>query len=211
MAASAGLAAPASAPSTRQVFNTDPDFILNLPRDFKDCASQSPPANMLYFWGQYDKPDHKTGVYVEIDKVTELPQAPLEKPANVEKMYTEKWQGWDVSVYLIRTRTKNAKNEEQVMVTRNAAVPVKGNALKLQVTGPEADDAQMDALLKDLLAGLEGQTNWTTPEDHTVRTLLCAGGLLVALAAIAIVLIIRQRQWKRVREDSAAAAMHVPK
>jgi hypothetical protein len=156
----------ASAHSTRQVFNTDPDFILNLPRDFKECVSKNPPPNMLYFWAQYDGHDHKTNVYVEIDKVQELPQTPFEKPVNVERMYTEKWQGWDISVYVIRTKTKNENNVEQVMVTRNAAVPLKGSALKLQVTGPEAFDAQMNALLNDLLAGLQGQTNWGTPADR---------------------------------------------
>jgi hypothetical protein len=203
--------APTTAPSDRQVFNTDPDFILHLPRDFKDCASVKPPANMLYFWAQHDGADHKTNVYVEIDKVQELPQVPFEKPDNVEKMYAQKWKGWDIDVFVIRSTIKDEHGKEQEMVTRNAAVPIKGNALKLQVTGPAASDSQMEALLTDLLAGLEGQTNWTTPENHTLRTVLCGAGLVVALAAVGVVLLLRQRQWTKRREHSAVATMHMPK
>src|ERR1017187_5411745 len=72
--------APATAPPARQVFNTEPDFLLSLPRDFKPGACKNPPPTMLHFWEQYDPQGHKTHVYVEIDKVQELPQVPFEKP-----------------------------------------------------------------------------------------------------------------------------------
>ena len=206
MATSAGLAAPVPGASTRQIFNTDPDFIFNLPRDFKDCLNKKASPNMLYFWEQYDGDDHKTNVYVEIDRVQELPQVPFEKPDNVERMYTEKWQGWDIDVYVIRSKIKNQNNQEQEMVTRNAAVPIKGNALKLQVTGPVDSDAQLDALLKGLLGTLQGKSNWMVPEDHSTRMLLSGAGLALALVAIAVVLIVRQRQWKNRNRDLATIA-----
>jgi hypothetical protein len=208
LATSAGLAAPATAPSTREIFNnTEPIFILHLPKDFKEPADKKALPNMLYFWEQKDDQDHKTNVYVGIETIhQELPQAPVEKPDNVDKMYTEKWQGWDINVYVIHTKTKNENGEEQLMVTRNAAVPLQGSALKLQVTGPAASDVQMDALLKDLLGNLEGKTNWMVPEDHSTRMLLSGLGLGAALVAIAVVLIVRQRQWKNRNRDLAAIA-----
>jgi hypothetical protein len=200
--------ATTSAPVARIITNTDPDFTMQLPAGFQDSKSPSSP---MYIWEQLDSQNLKTNVYIVIDRMQELSQTPFEKPPNVDRMYTQKWQGWDITVYRVRTKIKNELNEEQVMVTRNAAVPLAGHAVKLQVTGPEAMDAQLDAMMKNLLAGLKGQTNWTTPEKRQSHVLWWAIGLVVATALTAAVLVLRKRQWKNRRQQSAGAAMHMPK
>ena len=204
--------APTSQPATNLIINTDPDFTLRLPTDFTEFTGKRPP-NAMYIWEQFDKAGNKTHVFVEVEKVPELPQLPPDRihvPLNVERMYTEKWKGWDISVYVIRTKIKDEHNEDRTMITRNAAVPLKGGGLKLQVTGPESADALMNALLQELLAGLDGQTNWMLPEEHTTRTVLFAAGFAAALVLAGAVVLVRRQQWKKRRQLSAGAAMHMP-
>ena len=212
-AASAFAEGPAttSAPSARTITHVDPDFAMQLPAGFRNNTSFSKPANTLFIWEQIDSRGGKTNAYIVIEKMPELAQTPFAKPHNVERMYTQKWQGWDITVYLVRSKIKNERDEEQAMVTRNAAVPLAGYAVKLQVTGPEAMDAQLDALMKDLLAGLKGPTNWTTPENRQSQALWWAIGLIAAVVLTAAVLVNRKRQWKNRRRQSAGAAMHMPK
>jgi hypothetical protein len=203
-----GLCHAQGGSSSPPVTSTDPAFTLRLPPDLKEFTGKRP--NVLYIWEQHNADDHKTGVYVVIEKVQgELPQGTVRKEdltGKVERVYTEPWKSFDINVYLLRSETAGAR-----MITRNAAVPLKGNAIKLQVTGPESSDAQMGAMLKSLLGALDGPTNWLPPADKTLQTVLAAVGFVLAAAAIVAVLLVRRRQLAKARLLAARAAMCAPK
>ena len=192
-----------SAPAGRQIVSTDPDFTMLLPADFR--ASQKLPPGAIYFWQQFDRQDRKTGVFIVVEPVPELAQVSYKPFTGVDLVYTERWQGWDISVFV-----SHLKNGDQTMITRNAAVPLKGTAIKIQVSGPESADAQMDALIREILAGLQGQTNWVTPEVHKSHMLLYGLGFVGAAALVAGFLVLRKSFWDKRRRQSAEAAMHMP-
>ncbi len=62
------------------------------------------------------------------------------------------------------------------VAVRGAQVPLKGEAIQVAVTVPQGKDAQADALLSELLAGLDGPSNWLPAEAPEWLNLL--GGVL---------------------------------
>lgn len=190
------------------IAHTQPDFTLKLPPNLVEYAGENKP-DALYVYELRDEEGRRTNIFVLVDKVKgQLEQAPLRREdvrGELLSLYTEKWQGFDINVFEIRSMSGRIE-----MHTRNAAVPLKGNALKVQVSGPASDDQRLDALMKELLAGLDGQTNWLTPEEKSSRIIMPAVGLGVTASVVILLVLVRRRQLRNRRRLSGEAAMHMP-
>jgi hypothetical protein len=55
------------------------------------------------------------------------------------------------------------------MCERGAQVPLRNEAIQVNVAALAGKEAEADALLGELLAGLDGQTNWLTDEERGAR------------------------------------------
>jgi hypothetical protein len=89
----------------------------------------------------------------------------------------DKWKSFDIDVMV-----GTARQEGIGVYVAVAQVPLKREAVEVVVAGPEARKAEVLALLRSLLASLDGPSNWLTDGERSTRLGEVAGGLVVALA-----------------------------
>jgi hypothetical protein len=89
----------------------------------------------------------------------------------------EKWKSFDIDVMFGTVRQEGIGVYVAV-----AQVPLKREAIQVVVAGPEARRADVPALLRTLLASLDGPSNWLTDAERATRVGKVAGGLVAALA-----------------------------
>ena len=105
----------------------------------------------------------------------------------------EKWKSFDIDVMVGTAR----QGDVGVFVTV-AQVPLKKEAIQVTVAGPEAHKTQVLAMLRTLLASLDGPSNWLTDAERSFRLGKIAGGLLGALAVAGLVIWLSLRKPRRV-------------
>jgi hypothetical protein len=104
----------------------------------------------------------------------------------------EKWKSFDIDVMVGTAR----QGDVGVFVTV-AQVPLKKEAIQVTVAGPEARKAQVLAMLRTLLASLDGPSNWLTDAERSFRLGKIAGGLVGALAFAGVII------WLSLRKRAA--------
>jgi hypothetical protein len=116
------------------------------------------------------------------------------------KLFTARWNGFDVEATEVPEELNGVPT-----VNYNAQVPLKREAVQLRVVGPRSKDKELRALLDQLLAGLKGETNWTTlPAPSAAagapkRSSVIAGVALCAAAcAVILWLLMRRRRSNRI-------------
>ena len=103
----------------------------------------------------------------------------------------EKWKTFDIDVMV-----GTARQEDLGVFVTVAQVPLKKEAIQLTVAGPEARKTQVLAMLRTLLASLDGPSNWLSDAERSMRLGKIAGGLLgaLAIAGVTIWLSLRKRR-----------------
>jgi len=103
----------------------------------------------------------------------------------------EKWKSFDIDVMV-----GTARQEDLGVFVTVAQVPLKKEAIQLTVAGPEARKTQVLAMLRTLLASLDGPSNWLSDAERSMRLGKIAGGLLgaLAIAGVTIWLSLRKRR-----------------
>jgi len=103
----------------------------------------------------------------------------------------EKWKSFDIDVMV-----GTARQEDLGVFVTVAQVPLKKEAIQVTVAGPEARKTQVLAMLRTLLASLDGPSNWLTDAERSMRLGKIAGGLLgaLAIAGVTIWLSLRKRR-----------------
>jgi hypothetical protein len=89
---------------------------------------------------------------------------------------TEKWQGFDVSLL----RLPQVAEGRQV-VFLNAQIPLAGEAIQVTVAGDESRERELHGLLRTVLSGLEGRSNWLDTSERTDRAIYVLIGAGVAV------------------------------
>jgi hypothetical protein len=77
---------------------------------------------------------------------------------------TEKWKSFDVDV----SRVPEQIGEVQT-VTFNVLVPLMPEAIQIAVVDEARDEEELRGILRELLANLEGNSNWLTEEERSER------------------------------------------
>jgi len=103
----------------------------------------------------------------------------------------EKWKSFDIDVMV-----GTARQEDLGVFVTVAQVPLKKEAIQVTVAGPEARKTQVLAMLRTLLASLDGPSNWLSDAERSMRLGKIAGGLLgaLAIAGVTIWLSLRKRR-----------------
>ena len=84
------------------------------------------------------------------------------------------WQGFNVYVFEILEDVSGALG-----VNFNVQIPLKGRAIQMTLSGPAARKQALRQQLQDMLAGLEGKSNWHKEDDVAAAPGAYRGWLLV--------------------------------
>jgi len=104
---------------------------------------------------------------------------------------TEKWKDFEIEV----TRVPEEFGALKV-VTFNAQVPLKPEAIQISVVGETARENELRSALRTVLATLEGQTNWLTTGERINRGTI---GIAKMAVTIAVLLFLGGLVWRALR------------
>jgi len=174
-------------------------FTFNLPEGFKDFPEGKNSANVLY---SYVKEDPKNEAHRIIFSITKIrgtigrePINPKNIPGHPEtKVSSEKWKSFEVSV-----GTFSQKVGDVVVVARSAQVPLKPSAMIVAVAAQEAYASELPELLKQILSGVDGPSNWLTDEerDYALTHAITQGVLALIFAGVVGYYVSRRVRKKR--------------
>jgi hypothetical protein len=123
----------------------------------------------------------------------------------------EKWKEFEIEVF---------RDPEQVqdlrLLTFNAQVPLKPEAVQITVIGEASREDQLRAVLQSVLSNLDGQTNWLNTQQRVTRLaegltrLAITVGVLVAIAVVVWRWVRRRGSRGRAEPGAAAGGGRVP-
>jgi len=148
--------------SAARVEDANLAFTIDIPEGFEpDPAMLAAKADFVHAFAK-DDPAGGLSTIIIIERMRgtigreRLDPAKL-PPGFKGKLFTAKWNGFDVEATEVAEELNGVPT-----VNYNAQVPLKREAVQLRVVGPRSKDKELRALLDQLLAGLKGETNWTT-------------------------------------------------
>jgi hypothetical protein len=117
---------------------------------------------------------------------------------------TEKWKDFEIEV----TRVPEEFGAVKV-VTFNAQVPLKPEAIQISVVGETARENELRSVLRTVLATLDGQTTWLTTDERINRG---ATGIAKMAITIAVLLFLGGLVWRalRGRKTTPDTSAHAP-
>jgi hypothetical protein len=106
----------------------------------------------------------------------------------------QKWKSFNIDVLEMEVTQGDIH-----MVVRGAQVPLRNEAIQLNIGAPIGKEAEADALLTELLAGLDGPTNWLTDDQRWERLGRATPFALILLIGIVYVI------WARLKRRRSSA------
>jgi hypothetical protein len=125
----------------------------------------------------------------------------------------DKWKGFDVQVFRVPEEADGVQ-----MLTFNAQVPLKPEAVQVTVIGEAAREAELRGVLRSALDGLDGETNWLTDKQRMdsltdgMAQLIVTIGVVIFVVGSVVVMIWRsvtgeppprKRNPRRDRDDES--------
>lgn len=168
-------------------------FNLTLPDGFSpnDALVGAEPS-IIHAFTLGDPNDEEFDIFLIIEKmkgtIGREPLKPEHLPPGFQgKMFTATWQGFEVEGFEVPEQLG-----EIATVTYNVQIPLERAAIQVKLFGPRDREAEMNRLLKDILGGLKGKSNWiasvlparsVSEENYRIVLLTCVivyvlGGLL---------------------------------
>jgi hypothetical protein len=171
---------------------------LTLPEGFRDYppGRQQPNTPYSFIKGEPGTDDfaivgiEPMGGTIGREPLKELPQAEGIKFG----LRREKWRSFDIDVMV-----GVARQGQVGLYVLVAQVPLKPEAIQVKLVAPEAHQADLLALLRTLLAGLDGPSNWLTDAERGRSAGRAVGGLAVLLALAAWMF----ARWRKRRKPPA--------
>ena len=109
---------------------------------------------------------------------------------------TEQWKGLDLEVFRVYER----EGEIRVLAYMTQ-VPLKPNAVQVEVFGEADREEELKNLLRSILGSMDGKSNWLTPEQR-VNQLIVSGMQFALLVGVIVLVVVGVRRWVRRRENS---------
>lgn len=113
---------------------------------------------------------------------------------------TEEWKGLDLEVFRVYEREADTR-----VVGYVTLLPLKPNAVQVEVMGEAGREEELKNLLKSVLGSLDGKSNWLTPEQR-VNNLIVSGIQFAVIVGAIVMVVVGVRRWVRRREESSAGA-----
>jgi hypothetical protein len=113
---------------------------------------------------------------------------------------SEKWKDFDVEVFRVPERAGNLQ-----LLTFNAQVPLKPEAVQIAVIGEAASENELRSLLRSVLSSLDGSTNWLNTDQRVsklaegITRLAITIGVLV-IFVVGVLAIVAAVVWYAVRK-----------
>jgi hypothetical protein len=105
---------------------------------------------------------------------------------------SEKWKGFDIEVFRLPQEAGEVK-----LITFNAQVPLKPEAVQIAVTGAASREEELRGVLRAVLEKLEGQTNWLTPAERITRFIEGIAQLVVTVGVFVVIAVV---VWRAARK-----------
>jgi len=169
-------------------------------------------GQVVYAFQRPPEGEQKVGVFIVVSRLGGVlgrekldPKAMASKSPQVT-LVTEKWQDFDIEVFRVPEQVG-----ELQLLTFNAQVPLKPEAVQVAVIGEASREAELRSTLRSVLGSLDGQTNWLNTEQRVGRaaeglTRLAITVGVLTLLAVVVWRAIRRRRKGRGRAEPGAAA-----
>lgn len=177
-------------------------FTLKLPEGFtphEELASSIPNVIHVYLLGKQG--DEQLDVILFIEKLPGLLRRERLRPEHIiqapnAKLFAANWKGFKLDGVEIPEEAEGIPT-----LTFNVPIPLKPAAIQLKLFGPANRKADMERLLKEILAGLSGESNWLAStfsgsdisSSNNYGALLLAVGSLIILGGLVILFIVSKR------------------
>lgn len=180
--------APTAAPLSAGEFVSDPQFgfRLSVPDGFVQdaekvrgmvvCAFLQPPAA-----------GEKVGTFIVASRLGGVLGRKKIDPKEIAArnpqitIATEKWKEFDIEVFRVPEKTGDCQ-----LLTFNAQVPLKPEAIQIAVIGDAAREEELRSVLRSVLWSLDGQTNWLTTQERIGRFGMGIGQLLFTIGVLIV-------------------------
>lgn len=187
---------PIAVQASFEVRNDELSFGLIIPDGFQaydKLAPHSDPAtkkyvagNALYSFNKGGNPaaGNWSGIFLDIERSSSDYYGfdPKELLSAGETLSKEEWQGCVVNVF--RNARSYRTGLDEKLITLNAVVPLKPEAIQIKLTGVEGDENEMKDILGSLLRSLEGRAGCNVAKNNLY--LIAAFVLLFIFAAIIV-------------------------
>ncbi len=112
-------------------------------------------------------------------------------PANatIEKI---PWKSFQIDLF----RILEGKNGVSV-ITFNAQVPLKPHAIQISVVGPAEQEAELRKQIQDIVASVDGPSNWLTKDERIDRVAYGIGRLVGAACVLLVIIVLAVRKMSR--------------
>ena len=146
-------------------------FILELPAGFvaaPDVLARNP--SMLYAYALGRRDSNGVSITLMIERLgKQLRRERLQRsqiPKDVTgEIVTKEWNGFTLEVMVMEKKLGH-----RTYLAYVARVPLKGEAIQLELVGPTARKDELDVILRQLLDGLSGESNWSADDVAAAAT-----------------------------------------
>jgi hypothetical protein len=196
------LTAALACTAAEKVENRDLNFRVTVADGFEPADAKMAGDNDLYlfFRSQGDPARSRTAIRITRLRGTLPPGMPMEGFTKHGTRFEVEPVTWK-SHTLRRARTTLDTGGQRVVVL-NVQVPLTPEAIAVIVAGPEGDEKELSTLLLDVLASLDGETDWvntpsgtTTPKREAANSAVTRDAFicLAIVAVIGFVIYVRRR------------------
>jgi hypothetical protein len=187
-----GFAAFAGDAEARTIKNAELNYTLVVPDRFKQMP---PPPGAI---DAFASSDPAQGIPDAVVTISRLPGVLGREHFDASKhaipgfpearFRQQKWKTFDIDVMEAQTVQAGVR-----LSVRGAQIPLKPAAIQLSIAVRAGKEAEADALLTELLAGLDGPSNWLTDFESSESIGQAVGGIIV----LAVALLFGIRAWRK--------------
>lgn len=195
------LATPSVSWSAEIIRDEQLRFTLKLPEGFQPMDAPPPKPDIIYMFSLGEPEQLDELVVLRIERMRAmLPNEPLDAsllPADRQvTIFTLPWKQFEINGVEFSQDV-----EGLTFVNLNVQVPLAPKAIQLNLAGAISRREELFALMRELLGGLEGETNWnsaTSPESlFSWKFRLTLLGISIGAGAIAAVVVARLTRHAR--------------
>ncbi len=172
-------------PPPQVLIDEDLRFSLRLPAGFVSRPDLiNPSLDYVHAFSRGDLLDAEPDIVLVVERMRgAIPHErlnPSDIPAGGDvRLFTVQWNGLDIDAVEILEDFGDVQ-----MVTFNVQIPLRHEAIQLKLIGAADRRTELLAMLSEILAGLQGQTNWGVPTKSSLRTSEHYGAVLGVCAIV---------------------------
>lgn len=172
-------------------------FTLRVPDGFKP-EKDAVKGKVIHSFSRPPRDDQSMGTMVLVQRMGGvIGRGPIDRKTKAAdggdlQFSTAKWKEFEIEVVRMQEKLEGVP-----CISLKANVPLKPEAILLIVFGETSREAELRGLLDEMLATLDGDTNWLTGSERGEQWGRVVGGILVGVIAVLIVRLVRKRSIKR--------------